>query len=128
MMAVVNTHGRPAQHQREFTPWSTWFFGRSDPASPKFWLTGIAFLVLYLAFNKLTVWHEFNGLGITLWSPDNGLSLALLTEGAMFAPFVFLSAVLTDGLIAATALIEHKMRPWAAHPSARRRSSRALSS
>ena len=99
-MAVVNAHGRPAQHEREFTPWSIWFFGRSDPASPKFWLTGIAFLALYLAFNKLTVWNEFDGLGITLWSPDNGLSLALLTEGAMFAPFVFLGAVLTDAFIA----------------------------
>ena len=99
-MAVVNAHGRPAQHQREFTPWSIWFFGRSDPASPKSWLTGIAFLALYLAFNKLTVWNEFDGLGITLWSPDNGLSLALLTEGAMFAPFVFLGAVLTDAFIA----------------------------
>ena len=127
-MAVANIHGQPAPDQRELTLLSTWFFGRPCLSSPKFWLTGIAFLALYLAFNKLTVWHEFNGLGITLWSPDNGLSLALLTEGAMFAPFVFLSAVLTDALIAATALIEHKMRPWVAHPSARRRSSRALSS
>ena len=99
-MTVVNTHGRPAQHQREFTLWSTWFFGRSDPASPKLWLTGIAFLALYLAFNQLTERHEFDGLGITLWSPDDGLSLALLTEGAMFAPFVFLGAVLTDVFIA----------------------------
>jgi hypothetical protein len=99
-MAVVSIHGRSAQDRREFTQWSTWFFGRLDPASPKFWLTGIAFLALYLAFNKLTERHEFDGLGITLWSPDNGLSLALLTEGALFAPFVFLGAVLTDAFIA----------------------------
>jgi hypothetical protein len=39
-----------------------------------------AFLAVYLALNKLTAWHEFDGLGITLWSPDNGLSLLLLME------------------------------------------------
>ncbi len=36
----------------------------------------------------------------SLWSPDNGVSLLLLTEGAVFAPFVFLAAVLTDVFIA----------------------------
>jgi signal transduction histidine kinase len=95
-MAVVNIHGQPALDQRELTPRSDWFFGSPRLTSPKFWLTGIAFLPLYLAFNKLTEWYQFDGLGITLWSPDNGLCLLLLTEGAMFAPFVFLGAVLTD--------------------------------
>ena len=99
-MAVVNVHGQPARDQRELTLRSTWFFGRSRLANPKFWLTGIAFLALYLACNKLTTWHQFDGLAITLWSPDNGLSLLLLTEGAVFAPFVFLAAVLTDVFIA----------------------------
>ena len=99
-MAVVNVHGQPAPDQRELTLRSTWFFGRSRLANPKFWLTGIAFLALYLACNKLTTWHQFDGLAITLWSPDNGLSLLLLTEGAVFAPFVFLAAVLTDVFIA----------------------------
>ena len=89
-MAVVNIHGQPALDQRELTPRSDWFFGSPRLTSPKFWLTGIAFLPLYLAFNKLTEWYQFDGLGITLWSPDNGLCLLLLTEGAMFAPFVFL--------------------------------------
>src|ERR1700730_19383216 len=99
-MAVVNIHGQPALYQRELTLLSAWFFGRSCPTSPKFWLTGIGFLALYLACNKLTEWHHFNGLAITLWSPDNGLSLLLLTEGTVFAPFVFLAAVLTDVFIA----------------------------
>ena len=99
-MAVVNIHGQPAPDQRELTLLSAWFFGRSCLTSPKFWLTGIAFLALYLACNKLTEWHQFDGLAITLWSPDNGLSLLLLTEGAVFAPFVFLAAVLTDVFIA----------------------------
>src|SRR5271166_4934290 len=46
-------------------------------------LLGLSFclaVVVYLALNKLTEWHEFDRLGITLWSPDNGLSLALLIE------------------------------------------------
>jgi two-component system, LuxR family, sensor kinase FixL len=63
---------------------------------PKFWATGAAFLVAYLALNLLTEWHEFDRLGITLWSPDDGLSLALLLESIAFAPFVFLGAVLVD--------------------------------
>ena len=98
-MAVVNIHGQPALDQRELTLRSAWFSGRSRLTSPKFWLTGIGFLAVYLAFNKLTEWYQFDGLGITLWSPDNGLSLLLLTEGAVFAPFVFLAAVLTDVFI-----------------------------
>src|SRR6202047_3900948 len=99
-MAIVNIHGQPALDQRELTLLSTWFFGRSALTSPKFWLTGIGFLALYLACNELTTWHQFDGLAITLWGPDNGLSLLLLTEGAAFAPFVFLAAVLTDVFIA----------------------------
>src|SRR5271166_2701769 len=91
-MALVRFHGMQAQ----LTP----FFGVSGPVRAKFWRTGIAFLVVYLALNKLTEWHEFDRLGITLWSPDNGLSLALLIESAAFAPFVFLGAVLSDVFIA----------------------------
>ena len=99
-MAVVNIHGQPALDQRELTPRSDWFFGSPRLTSPKFWLTGIGFLAVYLACNKVTEWHQLDGLAITLWSPDNGMSLLLLTEGAVFAPFVFLAAVLTDVFIA----------------------------
>jgi hypothetical protein len=67
--------------QQELTLRSAWLFGRPCLTSQKFWLTGIAFLALYLARNKLTEWHQFDGLGITLWSPDNGLSLLLLPKG-----------------------------------------------
>jgi two-component system, LuxR family, sensor kinase FixL len=98
-MAIVNIRGQPALDQRELTLLSTWFFGRSGLTSPKFWLTGIAFLALYSFLNKMTEYHQLNGLGITLWSPDNGLSLLLLTEGAVFALFVVLGAVLTDVFI-----------------------------
>jgi signal transduction histidine kinase len=53
-------------------------------------------MAVYFVLNLLTLWHEFDRLGITLWSPDDGLSLALLTESVTFAPFVFLAAVLVD--------------------------------
>ena len=79
-----------------FTP----AFRFSWPVGAGFWRTGIAFLTVYFTINMLTEWHEFDRLGITLWSPDNGLSLALLIESVAFAPFVFLGAVLTDTLIA----------------------------
>ena len=52
-----------------------------------------------MSWNTLTEWHEFDGLGITLWSPDNGLSLALLIGSVAFAPFVFVGAVLADVFI-----------------------------
>ena len=70
--------------------------GALPPVAPGFWRTGAAFLVAYLALNLLTQWHEFDRLGITLWSPDDGLSLALLIESVAFAPFVFVGAVLVD--------------------------------
>lgn len=76
------------------------FFQFSGLVGAGFWRTGIAFLAAYFAINMLTEWHEFDRLGITLWSPDNGLSLALLIESVAFAPFVFLGAVLADTLIA----------------------------
>src|ERR1700730_11560557 len=99
-MTVVNIHGQPAPDQRELTLRSALFSDRSRLTSPRIWLTGIVFLALNLACNKVTEWHQFDGLAITLWSPDNGLSRLLLTEGAVFAPFVFLAAVLTDVFIA----------------------------
>ena len=79
---------------------STLFRSVSGMVGPKYWVTGLAFLATYLSFNILTEWHEFDLLGITIWSPDNGLSLALLTESAAFAPFVFLGAIITDWFIA----------------------------
>jgi two-component system, LuxR family, sensor kinase FixL len=91
-MAVVNSHDMPLRSHRSW----------SDLAAvgPKFWATGAAFVAVYFALNLVTEWHEFDRLGITLWSPDDGLSLALLIESVAFAPFVFLAAVLVDLLIA----------------------------
>jgi hypothetical protein len=51
------------------------------------------------ALNLLTEQLDVDRLAITTWSPDNGLSLLLLTESVTFAPFVFVGAILVDMLI-----------------------------
>jgi signal transduction histidine kinase len=84
----MNSHDARVQSLRSW--------GGLPTFGPRFWGTGAAFLAAYLALNLLTEWHEFDRLGITLWSPDDGLSLALFLESFAFAPFVFLGAVLVD--------------------------------
>ena len=91
-MALMNSHDMPLQSHRSW--------GGLAAVGPRFWGTGAAFIAVYFALNLLTEWHEFDRLGITLWSPDDGLSLALLIESVAFAPFVFLAAVLVDLSIA----------------------------
>jgi two-component system, LuxR family, sensor kinase FixL len=91
-MALMNSHDMPLRSDRSWSGVAA--FG------PTFWGTGAAFMAVYFALNLLTLWHEFDRLGITLWSPDDGLSLALLLESVAFAPFVFLAAVLVDLSIA----------------------------
>src|SRR5271169_6805298 len=92
MATLSNSHDMPLHPHRGWTGFA--------PAAPKFWGTGAAFIAIYFTLNLLTEWHEFDRLGITLWSPDDGLSLALLLESVAFAPFVFLAAVLVDLSIA----------------------------
>src|SRR5580692_5830 len=91
-MALMNSHDMPLRSDRSWSGVAA--FG------PTFWGTGAAFMAVYFALNLLTLWHEFDRLGITLWSPDDGLSLALLLESVAFAPFVFLGAALVDVSIA----------------------------
>ena len=83
-------------HHQQLALRLAWKNGVSSLVTPNYWLAGIAFLATYLVLNILTVRYEFHGLGITLWSPDNGLSMLLLIEGAAFAPFVFAGELLTD--------------------------------
>ena len=87
-MALMNSRDMRVQSLRSW--------GGLPTVGPKFCGTGAAFIAVYFALNLLTEWHEFDRLGITLWSPDDGLSLALLVENVAFAPFVFLGAVLVD--------------------------------
>jgi two-component system, LuxR family, sensor kinase FixL len=86
-------------NHREQALRSAWMEGAANLGGPRFWLTGIVFLAVYLAVNVVTVRYQFEALGITLWSPDNGLAVLLLMRGAKFIPFVFAGAVLADVLI-----------------------------
>jgi two-component system, LuxR family, sensor kinase FixL len=88
----MNAHQMALQSRRSWSGLAT--------VGYSFWAIGAAFIAVYFALNLLTEWHEFDRLGITLWSPDDGLSLALLIENVAFAPFVFLAAVLVDLSIA----------------------------
>ena len=90
-MALSNSHDVPLQPYRAWTGLAA--------AGPRFLGTGAGFIAIYFSLNLLTEWHEFDRLGITLWSPDDGLSLALLLESVTFAPFVFLAAVLVNSSI-----------------------------
>ncbi len=78
---------------------SAWTESAANLVRPRFWLTGIAYLAAYLALNVITVRYQFEALGITLWSPDDGLTVLLLIEGVEFFPFVLAGAVLADVLV-----------------------------
>ena len=78
---------------------SAWTNSRSNLGGPKYWMVGIAFLATYFTLNIVTERYQIEGLGITLWSPDDGLSVLLLMEGTKFAPFVLVGSVLVDVLI-----------------------------
>jgi hypothetical protein len=97
-MTDANTNLRPGLVRDTDMSWSS-FFGRPNPATSKFWLTGIAFLLFYFVLSKLTAYHQLDGIGVTLWSPYNGLGLLLLFESIIFAPFVLLGAIIADTLI-----------------------------
>ena len=86
-------------NHREEAPRSAWTESAANLVRPRFWLTGIAFLAAYLALNVITVRYQFESLGITLWSPDDGLTVLLLIEGAEFFPFVLAGEVLADVLV-----------------------------
>ena len=76
-----------------------WPAAATNVAGLRFWLTGIAFVPAYLALNVMTSRYQFHSLGITLWSPDDGLTVWLLLQGVEFFPFVLIGAVLADLLI-----------------------------
>jgi two-component system, LuxR family, sensor kinase FixL len=103
-MTSANIYGQPKQDHGAETSRSILFTTRPSPTTWRFWLTGLVFLLLYFMLNQLTAYHQLDGIGITLWSPYNGLSLLLLWEGITFAPFVILGAVLTDVIVLHVAL------------------------
>ena len=66
------------------------------PRAVRYVAISAAYLVAYLAINVINNSRQFHESGITLWSPDNGLSLLLLIESTYFAPIVLLASILVD--------------------------------
>jgi two-component system, LuxR family, sensor kinase FixL len=56
----------------------------------------VIYLAIYFLLNILTDARQFRESGITLWSPDNGLSLLLLMESISFAPIVLFGSIISD--------------------------------
>lgn len=86
-------------NHREEAPGSAWADAAESLIRPRFWLIGIAFLAAYLGLNVMTARYQFQALGITLWSPDDGLAVLVLMEGVKFLPFVLAGAMLADVLV-----------------------------
>jgi signal transduction histidine kinase len=65
----------------------------------RFGAAALAFAIIYLTINTLTDFQQYIHLGITLWSPDNGLSVLIISESYYFAPVVLLSEMISDKYI-----------------------------
>ncbi len=55
-----------------------------------------AYLSAYVALNLLTDHRSLNGTAITLWSPDDALSILLIMESWTFAPLLWLAQIAVD--------------------------------
>ena len=55
-----------------------------------------AYLVVYLALNFLTDHRSLGGTSITLWSPDDAMSVLLIMESWTFAPVLWLAQIVVD--------------------------------
>jgi two-component system sensor kinase FixL len=67
--------------------------GLGAPAFAKF--AGL-YLVAYFGLNLLIAHRALNGTAITLWSPDNALSVMLIMESSAFAPLVWATQIVAD--------------------------------
>lgn len=71
-----------------------------EPALARYATIGGIFTAAYLGLEWLTRVHELEALGITLWNPAKALGLGLLLiEGIVYAPVLFLAALLVDFFI-----------------------------
>ena len=59
---------------------------------------GLVYLVAYLALNWITAHRGINGSAITLWSPDDALSVMLIMESVAFAPLLWAAQIAADQL------------------------------
>jgi two-component system sensor kinase FixL len=68
----------------------------SPPRVRGFALLALVYLAAYFALNLLTESRALNGSPITLWSPDNALSVMLIMESWAFTPVVLIAQIVTD--------------------------------
>ena len=83
----------PVTNRHTFRGWS------SNPlaGAVSYPVTGAAYIALYAGLDRSSLVYEFKGLGISLWSPSIGLSVAvLLAYGPGFTPVLFGAIFLTD--------------------------------
>lgn len=66
------------------------------PTLPRYVLTALIYLCVDFAINYVTNSHHFHNSSITLWSPDDGIDLLLLTESTLYTPIVFFAAIVVD--------------------------------
>lgn len=58
-----------------------------------FALVSLAYIVVYFAVNAVTDHRSLNGSAITLWSPDNALSVMLIMESWVYTPIVLFAQI-----------------------------------
>ncbi len=73
-------------------------FVGATPSAFEYARVSIFFVLGYLFLNVGTSFHRYADTPLTLWSPDNALSLMLLLESSLYAPAVFLASFFTDGV------------------------------
>jgi signal transduction histidine kinase len=78
------------------TPAAFFGAGALRPSKSAFWVTAAAYLIIYLAINLITDPRQFAKSGITLWSPDDGLSLLLILKSTLFTPVVIVGSIIAD--------------------------------
>lgn len=72
---------------------------QSSPVAVRTAIIVAAYLVAYIALDRISLIHPFGALSITPWNPPAGLSFALLlAHGLRFVPAVFVAVVLADVL------------------------------
>ena len=54
------------------------------------------YFLVYFLINAVTTWHQFDHTTITVWSPDNGVSVLLLLESSLFTPVVLATSMFVD--------------------------------
>ena len=71
----------------------------SSPAPFTYIAISAIYSTVYLAINYFTTFRQFGHSSITLWSPDNAISLLLLTEFIAYTPVVLIASICVDVFI-----------------------------